>query len=212
MLNWVGSNLSQSLWLSVGLERWVQRKVSQFLTQAGLSQLMRGEWLGGKRNGDMKSVAQKLWNEPAAFLGLVATLILLVLNILGDSDWSLEQVVNILAPLVTGLGIRQLVVPTTKASKGIAPARDETTYQRLEPRWVLFALAETTLFGLAAAFSSVVGVILAVASHRSGRKAAKRQAEQEVHEQLMAARREAEQLSAELHDLKMERDRDQRSS
>jgi hypothetical protein len=96
---------------------------------------MREEWWDGKQDGDhVKVVGQKLWNEPAAFLGLLVTLGLLVLNILGDSDWSLEQCINIAAPFATGIGIRQLVTPTTKASKGIVPARDETVYQRMEPK------------------------------------------------------------------------------
>jgi hypothetical protein len=71
---------------------------------------------------------------------------------------------------------------------------------------VLVAITEPTLFGVAAAFSSIAGVVLAWLSHRQGRKAAERQAEAEVHEQLLAARREAETLSAELHKLKMEHD------
>lgn len=69
-------------------------------------------------------------------------------------------------------------------------------------------MAEATLFGIAAAFSSVAGVVLAILSHRAGSRAAKRKAEQEAHEQLLAARREAEQLSAELHQLRMEGRRD----
>ena len=68
---------------------------------------------------------------------------------------------------------------------------------------MLFALAETTLLGAAAAFSSLTGVALAILSHVQGRKAAERKAEQETHEQLLAARAEAERLSAELHRLRM---------
>lgn len=69
----------------------------------------------------------------------------------------------------------------------------------------MFGVAEATLFGLAAALSSVVGVVLAILSHRAGAKSAERKAEQETHEQLMAARSEAEALSAELHKMKLER-------
>mgnify|MGYP003544925617 CR=1 FL=1 len=68
------------------------------------------------------------------------------------------------------------------------------------------------VFGLAAAGSSIAGVVLAWLGHRSGRRAAERHAEQEVHEQLLAARKEAEDLSAELHKLKMERSHDQGQS
>jgi hypothetical protein len=62
----------------------------------------------------MRILALKLWNEPAAFIGLLTTLGLLALNLLGDSDWSLEQIVAIVAPLASGLGIRQLVTPASK--------------------------------------------------------------------------------------------------
>ncbi len=72
---------------------------------------------------------------------------------------------------------------------------------------MIFALfSEPTLFGMAAAFSSIAGIVLAWASHRQGQKAARRQAETEVHQQLLEARKEAEALSAELHKLRMERD------
>ena len=79
-------------------------------------------------------------------------------------------------------------------------------------QWVLFALAEATLFGLAAALSSIVGVVLAILSHRAGRKAAEAKAAQDTHEQLLLARAEAERLSAELHKLRMEQDHDQGTS
>lgn len=68
----------------------------------------------------------------------------------------------------------------------------------------IFAISETTLFGAAAAFSSLIGIALAILSHIEGRKSAEAKAEQELHEELIAAQREAEQLSAELHKLRME--------
>jgi hypothetical protein len=79
----------------------------------------------------VKPLLNKLWLEPAAFIGLVVTLGLLVLNILGDTDWSVETIIEIAAPLITGLGIRQLVVPTPKAAAGDVPAQPAgTTYRR----------------------------------------------------------------------------------
>ena len=59
---------------------------------------------------------------------------------------------------------------------------------------------------MAAAFSSAVGVALAILSHRAGAKAAERKAGEETYALLLEARAEAEALSAELHDLRMERD------
>jgi hypothetical protein len=70
----------------------------------------------------------------------------------------------------------------------------------------LFGIEQTTLFGVAAAVSSISGVVLAILSHRAGAKSAKEQAAKETHEQLLAARAEAEALSAELHKLRLERD------
>ena len=67
----------------------------------------------------------------------------------------------------------------------------------------MLAVAEATLFGAAAAVSTLIGTVLAVLGHRAGRKAAQAQAEADLHEQLLTARREAEQLSAELHELRM---------
>lgn len=68
------------------------------------------------------------------------------------------------------------------------------------------AVTESTVFGAAAAFSTLIGVALAILSHLSNRKSAERQAERETHEELLAARAESEALSAELHKLRMERE------
>lgn len=62
----------------------------------------------------MKVIAERIWNEPAVFIGLLVTLGLLVVNLLGDSSWSAQQIVEILAPLASALGIRQLVTPAKK--------------------------------------------------------------------------------------------------
>jgi hypothetical protein len=62
----------------------------------------------------MKVIINKLWNEPAAFIGLLTTLGLLVLNLIGTPDWSLQSIIAILAPLTSALGIRQLVSPDKK--------------------------------------------------------------------------------------------------
>jgi hypothetical protein len=75
---------------------------------------------------------------------------------------------------------------------------------------VLFAADSTTLFGAAAAFSTLVGVALAVSSHVSNRKYARETAAKETHAELLAARAEAESLSAQLHELRMQiREREQ---
>lgn len=62
----------------------------------------------------MKPLAARIWNEPAAAIGLLVTLGLLILNLLGDSVWDAQTLISIVAPLGSALGIRQLVRPDTK--------------------------------------------------------------------------------------------------
>lgn len=59
----------------------------------------------------MKVIANKIWNEPAAFIGLLVSLGLLVVNLLGDPSWTAQEIIEVLAPLAAALGIRQLVRP-----------------------------------------------------------------------------------------------------
>ena len=59
----------------------------------------------------MKVLANKVWNEPAAFIGLMASIALAVGAVLADSEWTWETIVAVTAPLLTGLGIRQTVTP-----------------------------------------------------------------------------------------------------
>jgi len=66
----------------------------------------------------MKAIGQRIWTEPAVCIGLVVTLGLLIWNLLGDTDWSIETIVGILAPFASSLGIRQLVAP---ARAGVSP-------------------------------------------------------------------------------------------
>ena len=72
----------------------------------------------------MKVIAKKIWQEPAAFIGLLVTLGLLVLNLVGDDKWSAQTIVEVIAPLVSALGIRQLVSPVA-AQEEKPPAEKE---------------------------------------------------------------------------------------
>jgi hypothetical protein len=65
----------------------------------------------------MKVIFTKLWEEPAACIGLVVSIGLLVVNLIGDADWSLQAIVAILAPFVSSLGIRQVVTPDIKENQ-----------------------------------------------------------------------------------------------
>jgi hypothetical protein len=59
----------------------------------------------------VKVIARKLWEEPAAFIGLLTTILLAGLNVIGDDDWGIDNLIAVLAPLVSSLGIRQVVSP-----------------------------------------------------------------------------------------------------
>ena len=59
----------------------------------------------------MKAIAQRVWLEPAAAIGLLVTLGLLVLNLIGDDTWDAQTVIEVVAPLASALGIRQVVTP-----------------------------------------------------------------------------------------------------
>lgn len=59
----------------------------------------------------MRVLFARIWTEPAAAIGLLTSLVLLVVNLIGTPDWSLQGIVAILAPLASSLGIRQLVSP-----------------------------------------------------------------------------------------------------
>ena len=73
----------------------------------------------------MKVIAQKVWNEPAVFIGLVTTLALLVLAFATTADWTAQTIAGIIAPVASSLGIRQLVTPTSKEAEdvGRGPAK-----------------------------------------------------------------------------------------
>jgi hypothetical protein len=62
----------------------------------------------------MKEIGKKIWEEPAVAIGLLVSIALLVGALLTDSDFDWETIVAILAPFLSGLGIRPLVKPTAK--------------------------------------------------------------------------------------------------
>lgn len=70
----------------------------------------------------------------------------------------------------------------------------------------MLALAEATLFGLVAALTSLLGSAMAILSYVGGRRNAAEKAAQECHEQLLAEQRVSEQLSRELHELRMQQE------
>ena len=74
----------------------------------------------------MKEIAQRIWEEPAVAIGGVVTLALAALAIIGDEPWNASTIAGIAAPLLTALGIRTQVTPTTKVDEALEtkiPAR-----------------------------------------------------------------------------------------
>jgi len=72
----------------------------------------------------VKQIIKRIWNEPAVAIGLIASLILALLQFLGDDTWDANTIIAIAAPFVSALGIRQTVKPALGPAPGAAP--DET--------------------------------------------------------------------------------------
>ena len=61
----------------------------------------------------MKPILQRVWKEPAVFIGLLTSIVLAILAIITSAHWDASLIVGIVAPLASSLGIRSLVTPTT---------------------------------------------------------------------------------------------------
>lgn len=84
----------------------------------------------------MKTIAQKVWSEPAVFIGLLVTLGLLAVALITHQAIDAGIIVGILAPLGSALGIRQFVTPTTTTTKEFtmtAETTRETVPEQPEP-------------------------------------------------------------------------------
>lgn len=78
----------------------------------------------------MKEIAKRIWNEPAVFIGFMTALALVVINLIGNNEWGFEQIIAVLAPLLSALGIRQAVIPTAKLDAKLDELTAPTTYQK----------------------------------------------------------------------------------
>ncbi len=65
----------------------------------------------------MSVIAQRVWREPAAAIGLCVTLGLLIVALITHQHIDAGVIVGILAPLGSALGIRQFVTPTAASTK-----------------------------------------------------------------------------------------------
>jgi hypothetical protein len=70
----------------------------------------------------MKVFAQKIWSEPAAFIGLCVTLGLLAVALITHQAIDAGVIIGILAPLGSALGIRQFVTPATQGAAMSTPS------------------------------------------------------------------------------------------
>jgi len=59
----------------------------------------------------MKTIASRIWNEPAVAIGFLVTVALTVAGLLSDVAWDVGIIAGVIAPLATSLGIRQVVTP-----------------------------------------------------------------------------------------------------
>jgi hypothetical protein len=65
----------------------------------------------------MKEIGKRIWNEPAVCIGLLTSVALVVLNLLGDDTGTINWI-EAAAPLLAALGIRPLVTPVAKIDVG----------------------------------------------------------------------------------------------
>jgi hypothetical protein len=59
----------------------------------------------------MKGIGERAWREPAVAIGLLASIILLAIKLISGDPWDTATVAGVAAPLISALGIRQVVTP-----------------------------------------------------------------------------------------------------
>jgi hypothetical protein len=62
----------------------------------------------------MSEIAVRVWREPAVFIGLLTSVALLVIKLATGDPWDTATIAGVAAPLVSALGIRELVSPVAK--------------------------------------------------------------------------------------------------
>lgn len=66
----------------------------------------------------MKAIAKRVWEEPAVAIGLLTSIALVILNLVGDDTDTINWI-EVAAPLLAALGIRPLVTPTQKIEEAM---------------------------------------------------------------------------------------------
>lgn len=59
----------------------------------------------------MSEIARRVWHEPAVAIGLLASIALAVITVATGDPWDAATIAGVAGPLVSALGIRQLVTP-----------------------------------------------------------------------------------------------------
>ena len=63
----------------------------------------------------MSELVKRAWREPCVFLGLMTSAVLLVITVATGDPWDTAAIAGIAAPLLSALGIRELVTPAYDA-------------------------------------------------------------------------------------------------
>ena len=71
----------------------------------------------------MKPIALTVWREPAACIGLLTSVAILVVTLLTGDPWDSSTILAVIAPLASSLGIRQLVSPAAGPEDSLRRAR-----------------------------------------------------------------------------------------
>jgi CTP:molybdopterin cytidylyltransferase MocA len=59
----------------------------------------------------VKVIAERIWREPAAAVGLLTSVALALLAVASSAPWDASVIAGIAAPFLSALGIRQVVSP-----------------------------------------------------------------------------------------------------
>lgn len=73
----------------------------------------------------MKVIAERVYREPAVFIGLLTSIALLVITLLTGDPWDAATIAGIAAPLISALGIRATVTPALSPSDEQLASVDE---------------------------------------------------------------------------------------
>lgn len=68
----------------------------------------------------MREIGVRVWHEPAVAIGLATSIAIVVITVAKGDPWDTATIAGVAAPLISALGIRQLVTPVAAGADGIA--------------------------------------------------------------------------------------------